>query len=104
MLGLSKEFISAPRLDDKLCSFSALWALINASSSTHEGKEKKGKSGGVKIVALFDNEEIGSGLRQGAQGNFLQSVIERVVEAQVGVSSHKKTPCTRVSLIFPFHM
>jgi len=42
LLGLSKEFISAPRLDDKLCSFSALWALINASSSSlHEEKEKK---------------------------------------------------------------
>lgn len=35
----------------------------------------------VKVVGWFDNEEIGSGLRQGARGNFLPSTIERAVTA-----------------------
>lgn len=34
----------------------------------------------VRIVALFDDEEVGSLLRQGARGNFLPSVMERIVE------------------------
>ena len=31
-------------------------------------------------MALFDDEEVGSLLRQGARGNFLPSVMERIVE------------------------
>lgn len=73
LLGLDKEFITAGRIDDKLCSWSAFTALLAASDAED--------SGNVKLVALFDDEEIGSLLRQGAKGNFLPSVIERLVEA-----------------------
>ncbi|KAH0562029.1 hypothetical protein GP486_003265 [Trichoglossum hirsutum] len=71
--GLDKEFIFAGRLDDKLCSYSAIEALLASSSST--------TSGIIKVVGLFDDEEIGSQLRQGARGNFLPSVLERTVES-----------------------
>ena len=69
--GLDKEFIFAGRIDDKLCSFSAINALLESS----------GESGVVKIVGLFDDEEVGSLLRQGARSNFLPATIERIVEA-----------------------
>jgi aminopeptidase I len=36
--------------------------------------------GTISACALFDNEEIGSGLRQGARSNLLSSTIERIVE------------------------
>ncbi|KAH0542268.1 hypothetical protein FGG08_003295 [Glutinoglossum americanum] len=71
--GLDKEFIFAGRIDDKLCSYSALEALLASSSST--------ASGIIKVVGLFDDEEIGSLLRQGARGNFLTTVLERTVES-----------------------
>ncbi|KZS87347.1 putative vacuolar aspartyl aminopeptidase Lap4, partial [Sistotremastrum niveocremeum HHB9708] len=87
-LGLSDEFISAPRLDDKLCSFSALKALTNLSDSFLD------QSSAVHLVGLFDNEEIGSGLRQGAKSNFIQTVIERLIDAQVGVKEADKSPFT----------
>ncbi|MCJ1313002.1 hypothetical protein MMC25_006678 [Agyrium rufum] len=74
LLGLGKEMISAARIDDKLCSFSALNALI---ASSIEGDD----SGIIKVVGLFDDEEVGSLLRQGARSNFLPSTIERIVEA-----------------------
>jgi aminopeptidase I len=32
------------------------------------------------MVALFDNEEVGSLLRQGARGNFLPTVMERIID------------------------
>ena len=71
--GINKEFLFAGRLDDKLCSWAAIQALIESSKLTSS-------SGIIKVAALFDNEEIGSLLRQGARGNFLESIIERVVD------------------------
>ena len=71
--GIDKEFITAGRIDDKLCSWAALEGLLAAESGEDEGI--------IKMVALFDDEEIGSLLRQGAKGNFLPLVIERAVEA-----------------------
>jgi aminopeptidase I len=62
--GLDKEFIFAGRIDDKLCSWSA-----------------------IELVGVFDDEEIGSLLRQGARGNFLPGTIERIVECAKGGSS-----------------
>ena len=71
--GLDKEFIFAGRVDDKLCSWAAIQALVDAQSTDTVD------SSIIKAVGLFDNEEIGSLLRQGARGNFLPSVIERAV-------------------------
>lgn len=71
--GLDREFIFGGRIDDKLCSWPALIALLSAADDEDHA--------GIKLVALFDDEEIGSLLRQGARGNFLPIVIERTVEA-----------------------
>ncbi|POR36789.1 Vacuolar aminopeptidase 1 [Tolypocladium paradoxum] len=72
--GIDREFITAGRIDDKLCSWAALMGLLAADTDCDA-------DGYVKLVALFDDEEIGSLLRQGAKGNFLPLVVERTVEA-----------------------
>lgn len=79
--GMDKEFIFAGRIDDKLCSWAAFQALLLS--------ESKDTDGIIKLVALFDDEEIGSLLRQGARGNFLPLTIERTVEA---LSAEAHTP------------
>jgi len=84
LVGLSSEFIAAPRLDDKMCSFAAMTALINATTD----HSFMSQSGVVSIVGCFDMEEVGNALRQGAKSNFMQSVMERILEAQVGVKGH----------------
>ncbi|KAI1871849.1 hypothetical protein JX265_005835 [Neoarthrinium moseri] len=71
--GLDKEFITGGRIDDKLCSWGAFEGLLGSKLEDGEGT--------IKLVALFDDEEIGSLLRQGAKGNFMPLVIERSVEA-----------------------
>ncbi|KAJ5620902.1 Peptidase M18 [Penicillium lagena] len=71
--GLEKDFIFAGRIDDKLCCYAAQEALIASSDSTSTGT--------VKMVGMFDDEEIGSLLRQGARSNFMSSVMERITEA-----------------------
>ena len=84
--GLDKEFIFAGRIDDKLCSFSAIEALLASpsESSSATGGGSSDDSGIVRMVGLFDDEEVGSLLRQGARSNFLPSTIERICEAFAG--------------------
>ena len=81
--GLDKEFIFAGRIDDKLCAFSAIEALIASTSNfslPSAADRSSGSSGIIKLVGLFDDEEIGSLLRQGAHSNFLPGTVSRVCE------------------------
>lgn len=71
--GLGKDLIFAGRIDDKLCCYAAQEALLASPDSASPGV--------VKIVGMFDDEEIGSLLRQGARSNLLSSVMERITEA-----------------------
>ncbi|OCT52494.1 Vacuolar aminopeptidase 1 [Cladophialophora carrionii] len=71
--GLDKEFIFAGRIDDKLCCFAAIEGLLSSSDEDSPGI--------IKMVGCFDDEEVGSFLRQGALSNFMPSVISRTVEA-----------------------
>lgn len=93
--GLDKEFIFAGRIDDKLCCFSSIEALI-ASTTTHSSSSSpspNSQRGGndstiIKLAALFDDEEIGSNLRQGARSNLLSSTIARISEAFAHSPTH----------------
>ncbi|KAF1347254.1 aspartyl aminopeptidase [Lizonia empirigonia] len=71
--GLDREFIFAGRIDDKLCSWAAIQALLNSDATLSDSSQ-------IRIVALFDDEEVGSLLRQGARGNFLPSTMSRIIE------------------------
>lgn len=81
--GLEKEFIFAGRIDDKLCAFSAIEALIASTSKpmlSSTTERHSDTSGIIRLVGLFDDEEIGSLLRQGAHSNFLPRTISRICE------------------------
>ena len=67
--GLDDEFFSCPKIDDLQCAFSALKAFVGAEDS---------KSSKIQMIALFDNEEVGSSTRQGANSDFLRQVIHRI--------------------------
>lgn len=69
-LGAEKEFFMAPRIDDLSCAFAALRGFVSASP----------KKDTANVYSLFDNEEVGSGSRQGALGNFLPQVTARAAE------------------------
>ncbi|MGL4736711.1 MAG: M18 family aminopeptidase [Cellulosilyticaceae bacterium] len=70
LVGLSDDFISAPRLDDLSMVYSGLEALIHT----------KGQKG-ITLLAAFDNEEVGSRTKQGADSEFLANVLERITLA-----------------------
>lgn len=70
--GLSEEFLSAPRLDNLVSSHCALAALLGTRDE---------RAAATRVIALYDNEEIGSGTRQGADSSFLEDVLERLTAA-----------------------
>ena len=66
--GAKEEFISSPKLDDLQCAYTSLQALINS----------KGNDKAVNVFACFDNEEVGSGTKQGACSTFLFDTLQRI--------------------------
>lgn len=65
-IGLDGELILSPRLDDLTCVYSALEAFINAPETDKS----------VAVLAIFDNEEVGSLSRQGADSTFLSDTLK----------------------------
>ena len=65
-VGLNKEFFAAARLDNLLSCFVATKALIEAE--THS----------TSLIVCNDHEEVGSVSSVGADGPFLESVVERL--------------------------
>lgn len=70
LLGESGEFVLAPRLDDLQCAFSVTKAFAESVPEQY-----------VNVCAVFDNEEVGSGTKQGADSTFLEDVLWRICEA-----------------------
>ena len=72
------NYISAPRLDDLQCAFAGVRSLINADESK-----------AIPVFCLFDNEEVGSGTRQGAASTFLADIINRIC-TDLGLSNEEQ--------------
>lgn len=68
-LGANGEFVLSPRLDDLQSAF----ALVKAFTASVPGEY-------INLCAIFDNEEVGSGTRQGADSTFLADVLDRIAE------------------------
>ena len=65
--GAEEEFVSGPRLDDLQCAFSSLKGFLAGSHPDC-----------VQVHAVFDNEEVGSCTRQGADSTLLYDVLSRI--------------------------
>ena len=73
LVGLHNEFISSGRLDDLSMVHASLMALL-------EGTDTKS----TKVMAIFDNEETGSGTKQGAASPVLKHILQRINKSFVG--------------------
>lgn len=65
--GSENEFVSSPRLDDLQSVFSSMKGLLLA--------DKKPQ---VTMIAVLDNEEVGSSTKQGADSDFLKETVYRI--------------------------
>lgn len=70
LLGLNQEFISCGRLDDLSMVHAAMTALISGTSDTQ-----------TRVMAIFDNEETGSGTKQGAASPVLDNLLRRLTDS-----------------------
>ncbi|CAB4280532.1 unnamed protein product [Prunus armeniaca] len=73
--GATKEFIFSGRLDNLCMSFCSLKALIESSESNLEDET------GVRLVALFDHEEVGSDSSQGAGSPAMLNTLSRITNS-----------------------
>lgn len=78
VMGVNNEFISSPKLDDLAMVHAGLKALTAADES---------KS--ARMLCVFDNEEVGSGTKQGAGSPVLKHIIDRISE-KLGMSHEQK--------------
>jgi aspartyl aminopeptidase len=72
--GISEEFIFSPRLDNLNMSFCAVQGLIE---SVRDPKALDNESA-IRLIALFDHEEIGSKSAHGADSDALPAVLRRL--------------------------
>ncbi|CAI5513003.1 unnamed protein product [Closterium sp. Naga37s-1] len=79
--GGAGEFIFSGRLDNLACCYTALQALIDAEGLQEEQ--------GVRVVALFDNEEVGSESVSGAASPAMYNAIKRIVKQMPGVEAEE---------------
>lgn len=67
-LGYNDEFVSSGRLDDLSMVHAALSALLASG----------GEQAMTRAMAIFDNEETGSGTKQGAASPILHDILRRI--------------------------
>ena len=65
--GQDNEFVSSAKLDDLECAFASLKGILAGGNSEN-----------VAVHCVFDNEEVGSGTKQGAAADFLRSVLVKI--------------------------
>lgn len=73
LVGTDKDMLMSPRLDDLECAYTSMQALAETMPESY-----------INICAVLDNEEVGSGTRQGADSDFLYSTLKRIVYALGG--------------------
>ena len=71
--GANEEYVSIGRLDDLQCAFSSLKGFLAGEKQEYMG-----------VHCVLDNEEVGSGTKQGAASTFLYDVLVRVNRALGG--------------------
>ncbi|KAH7528259.1 hypothetical protein FEM48_Zijuj05G0053500 [Ziziphus jujuba var. spinosa] len=77
LAGATKEFIFSGRLDNLCMSFCSLKALVDATASESSLEDEAG----VRMVALFDHEEVGSNSAQGAGSPVTLNALSRITNS-----------------------
>lgn len=70
IMGVNEEYIGSPKLDDLQAVFTSLKGFVNANI---------GKT--IPVLAVFDNEEVGSSTKQGAASTLLFDTLTRINSA-----------------------
>lgn len=73
--GAEDEFVGSSRLDDQECVWCTLDGFLDAVKAEEEYIDR---SDYAKMLCVFDNEEVGSRTKQGADSDFLANLMSRI--------------------------
>lgn len=76
LVGAKEEFMLAPRIDDLQCAYGCLRGFLASAKL-----QQTGAAPSLPVFALFDNEEVGSLTKQGADSTFLRDTLQGICEA-----------------------
>ena len=68
-VGANGEYIVAPRLDDMMCAYGGVTAMLESEASEY-----------INICVIFNNEEVGSTTMMGADSTFLWDILDTIKE------------------------
>lgn len=68
--GADEAYFSAGRIDDLECAYTTLRAFLTAEGRDH-----------INMMCVMDNEEVGSGTKQGADSTLLSETVRRIALA-----------------------
>lgn len=77
LLGANKEFLASCKEDDLASTYSALLGFVDAKENH-----------AIDVYAAFDNEEVGSLTKQGANSTFLKDTLKRILLSLEGNKDH----------------
>ncbi|PJF19815.1 putative aspartyl aminopeptidase [Paramicrosporidium saccamoebae] len=72
--GVYNEFIQSARLDNLFMTFTGLQSFIDSLGSVE-------KDGDIRMLSLFDNEEVGSLSSSGAESTLVGSTVNRILSS-----------------------
>ena len=87
LAGVEGEFLMTPRYDDLACVFAGLKGILGGKPSQY-----------IDVLAVFDNEEVGSLTRQGAGSTFFRDTLENIADG-LGVDSRSFRTWTADSMM-----
>lgn len=82
--GINDEFIFSPRLDNLTSCYCAAKGLV-------ESVQNLSTQRGIRLISLFDHEEIGSQSAQGADSTFLPDILNRLCTPQTFYQSMSRS-------------
>lgn len=76
LAGANEEFIMSARYDDLACAYAGMKGMLEIKSDCY-----------INVLAVFDNEEVGSLTRQGAASTLLKDTLENIADSLGGTGN-----------------